>query len=138
MTNKQDVVIDSIKRLQFTKDELMQLASMVNQLVVTDVVSTPRYLYHLSSSKRGYDTYQGAVVVAESAEQAKLIHPSWWVCDHARIVNFLLNGEKIYDNGYDCWKSDSWVNSPDEVEVTLIGTTNEPVGTIILTDFNAG
>ena len=50
---------------------------------------------------RGYDTFDSAVVVANSAEEAQKIHP----CDGA--ADF-----KLYDN---------WVSRPDLVSVTYLG-----------------
>lgn len=67
-----------------------------------------------------YDTYDSAVVVAESEDDARTIHPS---------------------NHSDSWSSNTWVlkNEIDKIEVTYIGeadiTQNRGV---ILASFNAG
>jgi hypothetical protein len=76
-------------------------------------------LYLLTqSSVSGWDTYDSAVVVAMTADEAKQIHPS-------SCAN---------------WSSSSWVNSPDYVTATQIGTANklQKEGSIICASFNAG
>lgn len=67
------------------------------------------------------DTYDTAIVAAESEEQARLIHP---------------NGDQW--DGVSSHKPDSWCDSSD-VKVELIGIAKE--GTkqgVILASFNAG
>jgi len=73
----------------------------------------------------GYDTFDSAVVVANSAEEAQNIHP----CDGSD--DFLL-----YDN---------WVSRPDLVSVIYLGeVVGEPIrhgiypGAVICASFNAG
>lgn len=80
----------------------------------------------------GYDTFDSAVVVANSAEEAQKIHPSHPFCDGS--INF-----KMYDN---------WVSRPDLVSVTYLGeVVGEPIevyddeifpGAIICASYNAG
>ena len=73
---------------------------------------------------RGYDTFDSAVVVANSAEEAQKIHP----CDGSD--DFLLY--------------DSWVSRPDLVELIYLGeVVGEPdndiyPGAVICASFNAG
>lgn len=79
------------------------------------------FLWHLSQSENDtYDTFDSAVVAAETEEEARLINP-------------------------DCRRADwrkpavKWCSSPDNVTVNLIGTAVE--GTeegIIIASFNAG
>lgn len=84
-----------------------------------------KYLWKISQSKRtGYDIFDSAVVCARSEEEAKEIHPmlsygSWVTVD---------------------WNSDTWANSPNDVEAHKIGTADESlqVGTVILASYNAG
>jgi hypothetical protein len=72
----------------------------------------------------GYDTYDSAVVVADSAEEAQKIHP---------------NGSSDDFNMYS-----SWVARPDLVELIYLGeVVGEPdddiyPGAIICASFNAG
>ena len=72
----------------------------------------------------GYDTYDSAVVVADSAEEAQKIHPCGGSGDFS-----------LYD---------SWVARPDLVTVTYLGEiVGEPErdiypGAIICASFNAG
>ncbi len=76
----------------------------------------------------GYDTFDSAVVVANSAEEAQKIHPSHPFCDGS--INF-----KMYDN---------WVSRPDLVSVIYLGdVVGEPdddifPGAIICASYNAG
>ena len=67
---------------------------------------------------RGYDTYDGAVVAAESEEAARLILPS----------------------EYGGWKDafSDWASSPDKVVAVLIGEAAPDVEAgVILASFNA-
>jgi hypothetical protein len=72
----------------------------------------------------GYDTYDSAVVVADSAEEAQKIHPNGGSGDFS-----------LYD---------SWVSRPDLVTLTYLGdVVGEPdddiyPGAIICASFNAG
>lgn len=73
---------------------------------------------------KGYDTYDSAVVVANSAEEAQKIHPN--------------------DSSGDFSMYDSWVSRPDLVSVIYLGeVVGEPdsdiyPGAIICASFNAG
>ena len=72
----------------------------------------------------GYDTFDSAVVVANSAEEAQKIHPN--------------------DSSGDFSMYDSWVSRPDLVSVIYLGeVVGEPdsdiyPGAIICASFNAG
>lgn len=79
-------------------------------------------LYRIDSI--GYDEYDSCVVVAETEEAARHIHPSqyaekeWWLGDRA--------------------VRDYW-SKPNELVCELIGTTETLVaGTIVCASFNAG
>jgi hypothetical protein len=78
-------------------------------------------LYRISQNvNNGYDTYDSAVVAAETEEEAKMIHPSGNEWD----------GKEL---GYDSWCS------AEKVKVEYIGEAKE--GTlkgIIVSSFNAG
>lgn len=70
----------------------------------------------------GYDTYDSAVVCADSEEEARKIHPD-------------NNGMGLdYVVGY------SWPRNPDQVNATLIGVALDNIekGEVILASFNAG
>jgi len=88
-----------------------------------------KYLYLISqSANNDYDTYDSAVVVAESKEDAKKIHPSpygskkgeWWMSE-------------------DSYDFHDWVTL-DKIEVKYIGVANQDleVGTVVVSSFNAG
>jgi hypothetical protein len=75
-----------------------------------------------------YDTYDSAIVVATSEEEARTIHPAGhrWVSENEK-----WNAKWRVQN--------SWTN-PENVEVQLIGTANSDAkaGDVILASFNAG
>lgn len=102
-------------------------------------------LYLISQDvTNGYDTYDSAVVLAESEDDAKLIHPDEFY--------------DLYDEGFDCddhtgWYHEfpdgtrafcyhnfaSWSYSPDQVTAELIGTsTTTRQRGVVLASFNAG
>lgn len=65
----------------------------------------------------GWDTYDSAVVIAENEEVARAIHPS----------------------GDGDFKSDTWVNHTDDVEVILLGKAKKGSSLqIVCASFNAG
>lgn len=71
----------------------------------------------------GYDTYDSAVVVAETAEQARDIHPDG-------------SGKNVAYNRYG-----TWAHEAESVTVKLIGVANpfEVVnGQVVCASFNAG
>jgi hypothetical protein len=79
------------------------------------------FLYLISQNENGgYDTYDSAVICAESENEARLIHPG---------------GE-----GYSFGFNGTWASHPDGVEVKLIGTAKRGMkkGEVICASFNAG
>lgn len=72
-----------------------------------------------------YDEYDSMVVVAESADQAKLLNP--------RTGQYMTDEEWA-----ERWAN--WTRSPDNLEVTLIGEASErsPEPRLILASYNAG
>ena len=84
---------------------------------------------------REYDTFNAAVVAAESEQDARTIHPSNYTTHHNNnkwMGTYTKGGE--YEEGDDCWIPFSDI---DKLKVKLIGTTNEERG-VILSSFNAG
>jgi hypothetical protein len=77
------------------------------------------YLITCSSFGNRYDEYIGAVVVAETAEQARSIHPSG---DQKR------------------WDTDrgDWVTDPAHVNAQLIGVTQFKKPRVLLDSYNRG
>lgn len=70
----------------------------------------------------GYDTYDSAIVVAETAETARSIHPS--------------GRQKDWDSAYS-----NWADKPDQVSAVEIGESLDGFansGRVILASFNAG
>jgi len=87
-------------------------------------------IYKLSQSEnRDYDTFDSMVVMAESEEAARQIHPE---------ESYLNNS----DNRDEMWKSEwsAWASKPSEVTVELVGQTlaDDEVEGILLASFNAG
>ena len=81
-------------------------------------------LYRISQEKNNdYDTYDSAVVCAESEDDARRIHP----CDYKTDWDGSAQGK------YDDWAA------ADDVKVELIGTAIEglPRG-VVCASFNAG
>lgn len=68
---------------------------------------------------RGYDTYDSAVVAAETEEKARNILPSG-------------------DDWYEASRYGGWANDPSEVNVEYLGETDREISGVILSSFNAG
>lgn len=67
----------------------------------------------------GYDTFDSCVVAAETEEDARTIHPA--------------------EGQYKTWYWSEWANTPDSVQVKLIGeATPGAERGVILASFNAG
>lgn len=88
-------------------------------------------LYRISQNVvDGYDTFDMAVVAAESEDRARKIHP---YSDLGPAYNWDDNGP---DNQ---WSSSAWCASPGDVAVTLLGTALPGTAEgLILASFNAG
>lgn len=85
-------------------------------------------IYRISQTTHtGYDTYDSAVVIAESEENARWMHPE----DGSCITEDITAGEDSY-NWY-------WTH-PDNVIVELIGKASEQLNApiVICASFNAG
>jgi len=67
-----------------------------------------------------YDTFDAMVVSAPDETAARLMHPY-----------DIYPTENVYD-----WEV--WANTPEDVQVTLLGTSNNPTQEIILRSYNAG
>lgn len=79
------------------------------------------YLYLISQTvNKGWDTYDSAVVCAESEEEARNTHPA----------SYVKPGE---------WYLSNWTNSPEEVIVQYIGVATDGLGKgVICSSYNAG
>lgn len=79
-------------------------------------------IYLLTQEKKNnYDTYDSCVVIAESENAARNMHPS--------------NGSSLAENPLD----KTWVSDPNDVNVTLIGRAiNKHVREVVCASFNAG
>lgn len=92
-----------------------------------------KYLWLISQDVNGgYDTFDSAVVVAETEQQAKETFPGDY--PHVWKVDawYHDNGDKV-DTRYGCWAT------PDQVTARYIGVARPslPIGSVI-SSFNAG
>jgi len=87
-------------------------------------MATKKFLYLLTQDRNiGYDTYDSAIVCAESEDEAKMIHP----CDYKNN----WNGER--DSIFDSWCA------AKDVDVKLIGLAAPSIKKgVVLSSFNAG
>jgi hypothetical protein len=75
-------------------------------------------LYKISqTTNNDYDTYDSAVVVAESIEHAQNMHPS---------------------GSQDAWGNFSWVRRKSDVTVEFLGETHLVESYVVCASFNAG
>lgn len=87
-------------------------------------------IYLISQTENlGYDKYDSAVVVAESEEQAKSIHPS------GRLFDPDAEDYLRWDYTFS-----SWASNPENVKATWIGTAGSHLnaGHVVCASFNAG
>jgi hypothetical protein len=82
----------------------------------------------------GYDTYDSAVVVAETEADARDIHPSQY------IENYSIAKDNPDD--FQRWDYDysNWASHPDKVTAEYIGDAapNMKAGDVVCSSFNAG
>jgi hypothetical protein len=84
----------------------------------------------------GYDTYDSAVVCADTAKEAKRISPSefddWH--DNAWYFTYADGHKNDYPDGGDTWAH------PDKVKAELIGKADKSIlrGELVCASFNAG
>lgn len=91
-------------------------------------------LYYIEQSVNSdYDMYSDAVVTAESEEDARLVHPYGYSWDDDKKEWYLTwtDGTRLSAGNYE------WA-SPENVEVTLIGTANGNMAGVICASFHAG
>jgi len=71
------------------------------------------------SVNRGYDTFDSAVVAADTEEEARNILPSGGTWS-------------------DAYRYGGWARNPSEVNVEYLGVTDRDISGVILSSFNAG
>lgn len=76
---------------------------------------------------RGYDTYSDAVVVADSEEDAKKIHPGMY-SGYSAV-------ERVWEE-----QDYAWAEKPEQVTAVLVGTAVPELtpGTVVCASFHAG
>jgi hypothetical protein len=72
-----------------------------------------------------YDTFDSAVVVADSTEMAQRMHPRY--DETAGVV----------PDGHDMWAYDEWAR-PEFVSVEYLGETSVTMPSIVCASYNAG
>ena len=93
-----------------------------------------------------YDTYDSCVVIAESEQRAREMHP---YLNYTTSVSVIWNDEKLAwvysDDGrvyrYSGDKYTNWAHKPDDVTATLIGSASPSFDgsrKVICASFNAG
>jgi len=107
-------------------------------IVVTEGIGTNMNIYLLSQDvNRGYDTYDSAIVVAETEGEARTYHPGGSRLHNGTSWVWESDGS-LYDP-YDT--SGDWVNSKqiDRLFVEKIGVANDNQERgVVLASFNAG
>ena len=100
-----------------------------NELNVSHLSRKMLYLFHISQNvNNNYDTYSDAIVVSDTIENAKLIHPD----GNTFKATEMRNGKYLWS---------SWCYDLTEVECELIGQlTNEKfkAGDVVCASFHAG
>jgi hypothetical protein len=76
----------------------------------------------------GYDKYDSCIVVAETADDARLIHPDG-TC--------VWNGRHWRANPDRDWNDNSWA-PPECVSAQEVGTADQGVSGVLCASFNAG
>jgi hypothetical protein len=79
-----------------------------------------KYLWLISQNEANdYDTYDSAVVCAESEDEARSMHPAGYQTPN--------------------WVSSSWCSSPDVVKAKRIGVADKSTAIgVVVASFNAG
>ena len=98
-------------------------------------------LFLISQDKNeGYDTYDSAVVVAESEKEAREVHPSSYVT-HVSNSKWMGTYSGGIEKGQEYDQDDSydWVpfKDIDCIDVKYLGETDKEKG-LVLASFNAG
>ena len=87
------------------------------------------------SENNNWDTFDSAVVAAETEEEARLIYPGEWN-DHAFWSHNEWKGKSI-DGNIHSYNGSSWV-TPDKVEVQFLCDGYDGEAGNICASFNAG
>ena len=75
----------------------------------------------------GYGAYNSMVVIAESAEEASQMHPVY-------RESFVAHYKEKYGAAYN---PDEWC-APEDVKVTLLGSSNEDTSRIVISSRTGG
>ena len=89
----------------------------------------------------GYDTYDSAVVIAESEEKARDIHPAYhdaYITNGKWMSRYTAGKNKGRE--FDIDDDGSWLEYTDRsaIKVTLIGIAKKKESGLVLASFNAG
>lgn len=99
-------------------------------------------IYRISLNENtGYNTYDSAIVVANSEDEARKIHPrSFNRFEPDKEIEFILSKDGFLISNDIWWGYDGdWCGAPKEVNVQLVGTTDiyDKIR-ILCTSYNAG
>lgn len=91
-------------------------------------------LYLISQEENnGWDTYDSAVVCAETEDEARRIHP----CEY--VDAWKVGADADEEENRERWWTGDWALSPSSVSARLIGKAAEDVKRgVVLASFNAG
>lgn len=91
------------------------------------------------NSNDGYDTYDSAVVVAETEEYAKKIHPGSGYIFGVDDIIIYPNGTTYNSNPWS-HSYGTWASNPEQVMAEDIGEAHDNLkeGDVIVASFNAG
>jgi hypothetical protein len=81
----------------------------------------------------GYDEYRGFVCVAQSQDQARLIHPN----DEVYQVTWCA-ARKIWIDKLGGTDTAAWTADLDSLEVEYVGDTTVPTAYVVMHSFRAG
>lgn len=103
-------------------------------------------LYLISQTERkGYDTYDSAVVAAQTPEEARLTHPREWEpllwCEALKSWETPENISYfyVYPDRHWCYDRGDWASHTSHVEVKLIGVASPSIKEgVVCSSFNAG
>jgi hypothetical protein len=99
------------------------------------------YIWRLEQNENnGYDTYDSCVVVSESEEKAKQIHPSGYEGFDEEIGRWYDGTNNKSGRYYISTSYGTWANSPEKVGAIKMGIADPSLheGFIICASFNAG
>lgn len=97
-------------------------------------------IYKISQKENNnYDTYDSAIVIANSEEEAKKIHPDECIMDNKESYKRWLDGEGMSGTWVNLYSDNPEYNVFSAIKVELLGAAKEgsEYG-VVLASYNAG